>query len=180
MRLAALALAALATSARAADPPPATTDYFVGESRMTTPDGKPVRSTITLVKRELRPADGHVVETVATVPAEGPVREFVTVLMVTKNKFTLTVEGDGLTGEGELTGEEWKWTQWKSTTKLAGGRGTVVSEDRLTDRGLTVRKELRGPDGKVQFVFHEELPRVSKEAYDILHGRLVPPAKEKP
>jgi hypothetical protein len=82
------------------------------------------------------------------------------------------------TGEGELTGEAWLWTRWKSVTKLAGGAGTVTSEDKLTERGLTAKKTFTGPDGKVAFRFDEALAPISPKTYEVLYMRLAPAEKK--
>jgi len=39
------------------------------------------------------------------------------------SKFTMSEKSGAFTGDGELTGEAWKWTEWKSGTKLDGRCG---------------------------------------------------------
>ena len=74
-------------------------------------------------------------------------------------------------------GEAWKWKEWKSVTKLAGGAGTVTSEDKLTDQGLSGKKTFTGADGKVALRFEDVLTSISPKTYEILYTRLAPKAK---
>ena len=77
-----------------------------------------------------------------------------------------------------MTGEAWLWTRWKSVTKLAGGAGTVTSEDKLTERGLSAKKSLTGADGKVAVRFDEALVPISPKTYEVLYTRLAPVEKK--
>ena len=63
---------------------------------------------------------------------------------------------------------------WDSVTKLAGGAGTVTSNDRVTDQGLFVRKSFAGAGGKEMFRFEVSLKPISPKAYDNLQSRLAP------
>jgi len=179
MMIAAAALVGIAgATARADEKLAPTVDYFVGESKTTSPDGKPIRTTLSLVKRVVTPADNRIEEEVLSVTANGPARLFVTILEVNGNKYTVTEKSKAFEGEGELIGEPWKWKEWKSVTKLPGGAGTVTSEDKLTDRGMSAKKTFAGADGTIIFKFEDSLTRISPATYDILHAKLAPAEKK--
>lgn len=62
--------------------------------------------------------------------------------------------------------------------EAAGEAGTVTSEDKLTDRGLSARKSFAGADRKVALRFEDELAQVSRKTYEILYARLAPESKK--
>ncbi len=161
----------------AAEPGGVETTYYLGESRMSTPDGKPVRTSLALVKRVVNKADSRIEEHVLLV-GEKDSKAFVTVQEVKDSRFTMTERSGAFTGTGELVGEPWKWTGWKSVTKLAGGAGTVTSEDELTPRGLTAKKAFTGADGKVVVRIEEALAPIGRKTYEILYARLAPAVKK--
>jgi hypothetical protein len=172
-----LALVGPALAAHAADKPAPETSYYLGESKMCTPDGKVIRTSLSLVKRVVSPAEGRIEEHVLSI-GEKEARAFVVIMDVKGAKFTMSERSDAFTGEGELVGDAWKWREWKSTSKLAGGAGTVTSEDKLTDRGLSARKTFAGPDGKTTLVFEESLAPVGQKTYEILYAKLAPAEKK--
>src|SRR5437660_88438 len=108
----------LGTAARADDKPETTTQYFLGESKMVTPEGRAIKTSLALVKRVLKPAENKIEEHVLSIDEKSPAKSFVVVLTVTGNKFTLTDDSKTFTGDGNLKGNAWKWTEWKSTSKL--------------------------------------------------------------
>lgn len=173
------ALLALSAQGRAGAKAAPTVEYFVGESRMMTPAAKPVGSSLSLVKRIVNPAENRIEEHVLSVREGAAPKTFVAVLEVKGNKFVISESGKAFEGIGVLVGEPWKWTEWKSVTTIAGGAGTVRSEDKVTEHGLTVRKTFAGPDGKVQLKFEETLLRIGAATYATLHAKLAPPQKEK-
>jgi hypothetical protein len=161
----------------AADPPGPQVSYYLGESKMTMPDGKLLRTSLTLVKRVVNQKESRIEEHVLSV-TDKESRPFVTVLQVKDSKFTVSEKSKAFTGDGELVGEAWKWTGWKSVSKLANGAGTVTSEDKLTDQGLEAKKTFAGADGKVSLHFEEKLLPISQKTYEILSARLAPVEKK--
>jgi hypothetical protein len=161
----------------AAEPTEQETTYYLGESRMMSPDGKIIRTSLSLVKRVVSKKDSRIEEHVLSV-GEKDSKAFVATLAVKDAKFSVSEKSGSFTGDGELVGEAWKWTAWKSVTKLAGGAGTVTSEDKLTERGISAKKTFTGADGKVALRFEEELTTISRKTYEILYARLAPEAKQ--
>jgi len=172
-----LSLTTMCSVSRAEDKPAVEASYFLGESKMSTPDGKLVRTSLSLVKRLVNQSDSRIEEHVLSIN-EKDVKAFVVVLEVKGKKFTVTERSNSFTGEGELVGDAWKWKEWKSVTKLTGGAGTVTSEDKLTDQGLSAKKSYAGADGKVILLFEEALKPISPKTYDILYSKLAPAEKK--
>ena len=160
-------------SSSAAEPTEVETSYYLGESKMTTPDGKLIRTSLSLVKRVVNPKESRIEEHVLSV-TEKDSKAFVVTLAVKGSRFTVSEKSAAFTGEGELFGEPWKWKEWKSVTKLAGGAGTVTSEDKLTDRGLSAKKRFAGADGKEALLFEESLVPITQKTYEVLFARLAP------
>jgi hypothetical protein len=172
-----LPLATILPTALAEDKPAVEASYFFGESKMTTPDGKPIRTSLSLVKRVVNQPDSRIEEHVLSIN-ERDTKAFVVLMEVKGNKFTLTERSNAFSGEGELFGEAWKWKEWKSVTKLRGGAGTITSEDKISDPGLSAKKCYAGADGKVLFLFEESLKPISQKTYDILYSKLAPAEKK--
>ena len=168
-----LLLSASRYPAYAYDSPDVTTTYYMGESKMTLADGTLIRTSISLVKRVVNKKDSRIEEHVLSVD-ERESKAFVVTLEVKGAKFTVSEKSGAFNGEGELVGKSWEWTEWKSETKLADGAGTVTSEDKLTDRGMSVKKTFAGVDGKVALRFEEALDSISQKTYEILYARLAP------
>jgi hypothetical protein len=153
-------------------------EYFLGESKMLTAAGKPFRTTLSLVKRVVNPAENRIEEHVPSIDEKNPAKAFVVVMEVKGSKFTMSERSGAFTGEGELVGEPWKWKEWRSKSKLPGNAGTVTSADKVNERGLSAKKEYAGADGKVLFLFEDKLDRISATTYEILYARLAPAEKK--
>jgi hypothetical protein len=163
-----------ASSAEATEPQ---TAYYLGESKMTTPAGKPIRSSVALVKRIVNKDASQIVEHVLTIN-EKESKAFVTTLAIKGSRFTIAEQSGSFNGEGELVGEPWNWKEWKSVTKMAGGAGTVTSEDKLTEHSLIAKKTFAGADGKVVVHMDEILVPITQKTYEVLYRRLVTPEKK--
>jgi hypothetical protein len=163
--------------ASAAGPAQPESTYYLGESKMTTADGKPIRSSISLVKRVVDKDASQIVEHVLTIN-EKESKAFVTTLVVKGSRFTISEQSGSFTGEGELMGEPWRWKEWKSVTKITGGSGTVISEDKLTEHALIAKKTFAGADGKVVVRMDETLVPITPKTYEVLYRRLAAPEKK--
>lgn len=124
--LACFAAAALAQAAEK-------TVYLLGEVKMTSPTGQPFGSTVSLVKRTLKPAENKIVELVASLDPKEPTKEYTTVFDIKGSKFTVKDDEGTFSGEGEMIGKPWEWTGWKYTVNLIGERkGIIKAEDTMT------------------------------------------------
>jgi len=149
--------------------------YFLGEVKMSSPTGQPFGSSISLVKRTLKPAENKIVELVASIDPKEPTKEYTTIFDIKGSKFTVKDEEGTFAGEGELIGKAWEWTGWKYSVNLLGQRkGLLKAEDTLTTGNLTVKKSFCSPDGQVRVVFAEDLKPISREMYELLHAKLLP------
>src|SRR5438309_10164383 len=84
----------------AAEPMEVETSYYLGESKMTTPDGKLIRTSVSLVKRLVNKKESRIEEYVLTV-SEKDSKAFVATLTVKGSKFTVSEKSESFTGEGE-------------------------------------------------------------------------------
>jgi hypothetical protein len=154
--------------------PVARASYYLGESKVFSPAGRPLGNLVTLTKREIYPAESKIVETVLTLssnPRE-PSREFVAVSVIEGPTFKLREKSGAFSGSGELTGKAWAWHSW--TTNERTQTAVVRSETQVTDRGLTVNKELVGLDGGVRARYKESHASIDGGTYELFHDKLVP------
>jgi hypothetical protein len=170
-------LTLIAATLLAAAGPASKATYYLGESKVATADGKPLGNMVMLVKRELRPAESRIIETVLMVSSRRaePIKEYLTVMAVKGSRFTMREQSGAFSGSGELDGNAWEWNAWTSTSKMPGQNGgTIVSRDKLTERGMTTSKELSGPDGAVRVRFAEDYAAIDGATYELLHVKLLP------
>lgn len=147
--------------------------YYFGEAKIVSPTGQPFSSTLSLVKRVLKPAEDRIIEQVVFLDPRRPAEEHITILDVKGSVLSIRDEGGSFTGEGQLQGKAWEWSGWKSSIKFTDGKGTLKSEDTLTVNGIQAKKWFYRPDGKVSAVITEELKPISKEAYELLRSKLL-------
>lgn len=148
--------------------------YFLGEVKMSSPMGQPYGSSISLVKRTLKPAENKIVEQVLSLDAKNAAQEYTTVFAVQNSKFMVRDEEKTFEGEGEFIGKAWNWTGWKYSVNLIGQRkGVLKAEDTLTESGLSVKKSFYSPDGQLRVAFSEDLKLISREMYEILRTKLL-------
>jgi len=154
---------------------PEQVSYYLGEVKMSSPDGRPYGSSLSLIKRTLKPSENKIVEQVASIDPREPTKEYTTVFDIKGSKFTVKDEEGTFAGEGELIGKAWEWTGWKYSVNLLGERkGKLIAEDTVSGNGLVVKKSFSGPDGQVRVLFSEDLKPISKEMYEILRAKLLP------
>ena len=148
--------------------------YFLGEVKMSSPAGQPYGSSISLVRRALKPAENKIVEQVLSLDPKQPPQEYTTVFDIKGSKFTVKDEEGSFAGEGELMGKAWEWTGWKYNVSMLGQRkGSLKAEDTLNRDGLVVKKSFYTPDGQLRVLFSEDLKPISKEMYEILRAKLL-------
>jgi hypothetical protein len=166
----------LATLAQA--PAAARTEYYLSESRVSSPDGKPLGALAGLIRREYRPDAGTIVEqSIALDPAPDSLPTVVTL--------EWTVDADGemailkertgkISGRARLVGKPWAWTEWSWTGTMKDVPGTFRTVSKLTTRGASTRTERVDAAGKRLEVFDQVDTKISKESYDVLRSRLLP------
>src|SRR5262245_31107156 len=89
--------------------------YYVGESKLSDPSGKPYSSQVILLEKVLDPDNSVFVERAIAVKPDGTAEEFTMNHRVTGNTFTLDDTKGTIKGTGTLFGPAWKWTYFKGT-----------------------------------------------------------------
>ncbi len=157
-------------------PAQASATYYLGESNVTTPDGKSLGNLVTLIKREQFPAQGKIVETMVLVSSNRrePATEYVSVWVVEGSNFRVKEQSNAFSGKGELTGKSWDWSGWTIVTQTAAG--IIRGHAQRTERGLTIVKELVGPDGVTRAKYTEDHAKIDGGTYELFRTKLLPRA----
>jgi hypothetical protein len=178
-RLLGLALAILAAGgcAHVAAPPPPSSQFFEGEGTVTLPDGRELPAPPSWVKRTVDPAQSTITQEMiqqrsfaAADPSRAFTRERTMVMKVTGSHFTLTETHGAFTGEGDLTGDPWRWTSWTSKAQLTNG-AEVTSRDALDASGLQSDTEIRDAHG-VRITITIHLRPIDEATFEAARSRL--------
>ena len=141
--------------------PPAAT-YYVGTSQAFVGEQQVADSAVA-VERLVSRGDRTIIERVAQAgDGHRPAAEYVVTMKVKGAAFTMTEAGGAFTGDGQLSGPDWAWTAWQSTSKMPDG-GVVTSSDTVTKTGLHVEKTYQGNGMELRMV--EELQVVPEADY---------------
>ena len=122
--------------------------YYVRESKICDPSGKPYTSQVILLEKTHDPDNSVFVERAIVVKPDGQAEEFTMIHKVTGNTFTVNDTKGTITGSGTLFGPEWKWTYFKATYQATNG-ARIDDENFMTDPNVLVaRKRISALDGK--------------------------------
>lgn len=88
--------------------------------------------------------------------------------------FTMRELHGGVDGDGTLDGEPWKWTAWRSVSRLPDGT-SVESTDLLTQDILIAHKRVLGPTGALVVTTTERLVKVSADRFAERRSALIGP-----
>jgi len=156
--------------------PAARIEYYLSESRVIAPDGKPLGILAGLVRREFRPNEQKIVEMgIALDPAPGSLPTVVNIDWAVDGQTAAITEGSNrITGEGRLAGPSWAWTGWTSTVTMKDVPGTFRNAAKMTPRGVAIQTEQVDAAGKRIASFEQVDTRISKETYDLLRSKLLP------
>lgn len=147
-------------------------NYYLGESKMTSPEGIYYGSSISLVKRTVSPDNNQITEDVISIDKKD-VREYVTVFNVKKNDFTVSDNQKTFSGQGTFSGNSWNWDGWTYSAEMANSGGLVKGTDKIINDEIIVDKEYYQTKDKLTLKFKEVLKPISKEAFNILYTNLV-------
>jgi len=143
--------------------------HYVGEVKLSTPDGKGMGSQVILLEKTHDRDRSTITERAIIVKPDGKVEEQTMLLAVKDdNTFRLTDAARTVEGTGSLFGPAWKWTYFKGTFKHKSG---VVIEDEnfmSDDSVITARKKVSLPDGKGIMVMEMSLKGITPKTFDIL------------
>ena len=137
----------------------ATTQYYEGTSTATLPTGQSVPNGVLLARRTLDPEAGTIVEQVVTNDGHRPAAEYVIEMQVRGASFAMRGPDGSPLGEGTLDGESWRWTTWRSTSRLPGGL-RVESVDTLLTGALVAHKTIFRSDGALVLTTTERLSSI--------------------
>ena len=143
--------------------------YYVGEVKLSAPDGKSMGSQVILLEKTHDRDKSTITERAIVVKPDGKVDEQTMVLTVKDdNTFTIADAAKTVEGTGTLFGPAWKWTYFKGTFKHKSG--VVIEDENFTsdDSAGTARKKVSGPDGKVIMYMDLTLKSVAPKTFDIL------------
>lgn len=154
------------------------TDYYLGEIRVTSPNGRARPASLALAKRVTNDASSVIVEEVLHV-TPSTTEKYVTVMKVSGNEIAVKDSANRFSGKGKLIGKPWAWTKWEIQASLADGSGTFKAKHHRTKDGILVLRDFLDPAGKVRLRYSEDLRQVSRDIYEILHSRLARPSATK-
>ena len=143
--------------------------HFVGEVKLSSPDGKPLGSQVILLEKTHDPDKSTITERAIVVSPDGKVDDQIAILTVKEDgSFTLVDQAKTVEGTGKLFGPAWKWTYFKGTFKHISGV-VIDDENFMTDDSVgAARKKISGPDGKVIMYMEMSLKGISPATFEIL------------
>lgn len=141
--------------------------YFVGVQTLSLPDGTEVQRNTLVAHRTLQPDANAILEEVIERDVDGAVETHAIRLDVdeTHRRFVLSAPDGLLSGEGELTGDAWRWTAWHAESRMPDGL-RIVTDDVLTDTELRGESRVMGADGNTQVIIRHVLTRVGRERWE--------------
>lgn len=135
-----------------------TTLYYIGEA-ITTPVGGSVTRYPYLIERTTNPAAKTIVEHVVSFDSRNnKYAQYDSQLDITGNHAVMTESTGVVTGEGELTGERWKWDFFKAEFKVAGQPMRIVDFNVFTPVRIMGHKDfyMTNPSTGVETLFRQE------------------------
>jgi hypothetical protein len=148
--------------------------FFLGEVKLSNPQGRPMGSQVLLLEKIHDPDNGAIHENAVVVSADGKADARNMLLTVKEdNTFTLVDDAATVKGEGTLFGPAWEWTYFKATFKATNGV-TIEDENYLADKSVgTARKKVIAPDGKAIMFMDMSLKEITPKTFEILKTALL-------
>jgi hypothetical protein len=167
-----LVIMALVPAFALADPP--TKLYYVGEAKLSSPEGNALGSQVYLLEKTLDRDKARITERAVIVRADGKAEEWTLRFAVKEDgTFTLTEDSKRAEGSGKLFGPAWKWTYFKAAYKSTNGI-QVEDENFFADESFgTARLKLTRSDGKVLMYMDISLKSITPKTYEILRAGLL-------
>jgi hypothetical protein len=166
----ALATQAVAGPTEAVEP---TRFFYVGEVKLSAPDGKALGSQVILFEKTHDPERSRMVETAVVVQPDGKTEERVMRVSVTGNSFTLRDDAGTIEGTGMLSGPAWHWTYFKARYRSKNGVEIEDENFMADDSAITARKKVFGPDGAVLMYMDMTLKAITARTHEILRAGLL-------
>ena len=158
-------------SAVAADPPEAL--YYLGEAKLSGPDGRSFGSQVILLAKTHDRTKSEITERAILVKPDGKVEDRTVRMAVKGDAVEVSDDAKTVTGAGKLSGPAWKWTYFKGTFKTEKGV-QVEDENFMADPSvLTAWKTVTGADGKVLVRMDMTLKTVTPATFEVLAAGLL-------
>lgn len=147
--------------------------YFLGEVKLSGPQGRSMGSQVLLLEKVHDPDKATILENALVISPDGKAEARNMRLTVKDdNTFTLVDDASTIVGEGSLFGPAWEWTYFKATFKATNGV-TIEDENYLADKSVgTARKKVIAPDGKVIMYMDMSLKEITPKTFEILKTAL--------
>jgi hypothetical protein len=148
--------------------------YFVGEAKLSSPDGKQLASEVFVLKRTVDQDKSTIIEQPIIVDERGKSVEWTIRFAVKEDgTFTLTEDSKRVEGSGKLFGPSWKWTYFKARYKATGGV-EIEDENFMSDESLgTARQKVIGQDKNVVMYRDIALKEITPKTHEILRAGLL-------
>ena len=132
---------------------------------MSSPDGATVQSTQpAMVKRELRPSEGLIIETM--VLEGGEPRTTTLTQSNGANIFTATDDANSFTGKVTFAPNPWKAISWVYDLEMTDGSGSLEGTATMMPNGITIMRFFVGPDGERQAQLIDKLQNSTEEEFE--------------
>lgn len=142
--------------------------HYLGEIKLSGPDGKSYGSQVMLLEKTYDPERSEASERAILMKPDGKVEDHTVRLKITGDKFTLSASDKSVEGSGTLSGPAWKWTYMKGVFTTKGGI-RVEDENFMSDPSvLTARQTVTGPDNKVIVRMDMSLKLITPGTFTIL------------
>jgi hypothetical protein len=147
-----------------------TTEYYYGTMSTSSPDGKVPHAppAVTLVRRDVAPSEGRIVETVH----QGGTKRVVTLEQEDGGVFRVSSDDRSVEGEIAFDGPEWRWTRWSYAIELSDGSGTIIGTGKLENNWLETEKYFVASNGEGRTRIVDRLVRIDREEYERRLGEM--------
>ena len=154
--------------------------YYVGEMKLSSPEGKPMGSQAFLIEKTHDPNHNLIIERAVVASAGGKVEDFVMDMKVDGSSFALSDRKGVAKGTGELFGPAWHWTYFKADYQISNGV-RVEDENFMADSSVgTARKKVFTPDGKLLMVMEGSFKSITPQTFQLLSSALLAKGEHQP
>jgi hypothetical protein len=147
-----------------------TTEYYYGTMTTSSPDGKvpfgpPV---MTLVRREVAPADDRIVETVV----QDGVTRVTTLQRQEGNHFAASADDRSISGALDFAGDDWRWASWTYAITMNDGSGTIQGTGHVDGKWIETEKYVVASNGDRRARIVDRLVQITHEEYERRLGEM--------
>ncbi len=148
--------------------------FLIGEVKTTSPDGKWLSSSVSLIKRTAIPLESRIEIRSLDLQKDTSVTERTTLMNVTGSNYVVTDKEGSYSGTGAWIGEPWRWTNWRYQVTFPKEHGGLEGEDHLDAHTLKMRKRYFDNKGKTVSRVSADFTMISEKAYELLAAKIDP------